>query len=144
MSSSNVFLTVKRAALGLALPLAGLAFFPAMAAAQPVPSYAQPQPPPSYAQPDRHESVLGTVYSINGKYNITVRDSRGYLDNVSLHDGTIINPTGWRLRPGDKVTISGIPSGHTFAADEIDTPYSGYPSYYRYPGHYRAGFGFGF
>ena len=97
MSSSNVFLTVKRAALGLALPLAGLAFFPAMAAAQP--SYAQPQPPPSYAQPDRHESVLGTVYSINGKYNITVRDSRGYLDNVSLHDGTIINPTGWRLRP---------------------------------------------
>lgn len=29
-----------------------------------------------------------------------VRDARGYLDNVTLHKGTIINPTGIRLEAG--------------------------------------------
>jgi hypothetical protein len=132
MDTLNAFLTLKRAAtLGLALAVAAIAVLPAAAEAQPAPSYAQP-----YQQ----ESIRGTVYSINGKYNITVRDSRGFLDNVSLHDGTIINPRGWRLEPGNRVTISGRPSGRTFIADEIDTPYVPYPAYYRYPQpYYRLG-----
>jgi hypothetical protein len=76
---------------------------------------------------------------------------------VSLHDGTIINPTGLTLAPGEAVTIEGQPAGGTFVANEIDTPY-GYAYAYPYP-VYRAypypvygfgvhvggrGFGFGF
>ena len=139
MDTPNVFLTLKRAAtVALACAAAAVVGLPGAAQAQPAPSYAQPPgyaQPPSYAQP-YGETIRGTVYSINGKYNITVRDSRGFLDNVSLHDGTVINPRGWRLRPGNRVTISGEPSGRTFVADVIDTPYVPYPAYYPYPRPY--------
>jgi hypothetical protein len=142
MTTFNVLLHLKRATLlGFALSVTGIAALPAAAVAQSVPSYAQPpQPPPGYAQPYREEAIHGTVYAINGKYNITVRDSRGFLDNVSLHNGTIINPRGWTLRPGNRVTVNGQPSGSTFVADEIDTPYAEYPAYYPYPQpYYRLG-----
>jgi hypothetical protein len=153
MDTFTVFLTLKRAALlGLALAVTGAALLPTVAVAQPVPSYGQPppsygqpppnygQPPPTYAQPYQQETIRGTVYSINGKYNITVRDSRGFLDNVKLHDGTIINPRGWTLRPGNRVTVNGQPSGRVFVADEIDTPYTPYPAYYPYQQpYYRLG-----
>jgi hypothetical protein len=52
-----------------------------------------------------------------------IRDSRGFISNVSLHQGTIINPTGIKLQPGMRVTIHGRNAGATFAANEIDTPY---------------------
>jgi hypothetical protein len=105
-------------------------------------------PAPTYATPARGETISGTIAAINGKYNISVRDQRGFIDNVSLHDGTIINPTGLRLAPGQSVTVAGMTSGQTFIANEIDTPYVmyGYPYAY-YPGYgypvYGVGFGFG-
>jgi hypothetical protein len=126
-----------------AVALAG-AIAPAAAGAQ-VPSYAR----------NGDDTIRGTVASINGKYNISVRDDRGYVDNVSLHDGTIINPTGLTLAPGELVTIAGRPAGGTFVADEIDTPYAygyAYPVYPVYPAPAvrfgvrvgGPGFGFGF
>ncbi len=119
------------------------------------------QPLPSYATGSADETIHGTVASIDGAYAIAVRDARGYLDKVTLHQGTIINPTGLTLEPGQNVTILGRTDGNTFAANEIDTPYPslaalplypygygnyGYPypafGYGYYPG-YRVGIGFG-
>ncbi len=111
-------------------------------------------PMPSYAT-SGGDTIRGTIASIDGKYALRVRDDRGFIDNVTLHDGTIINPTGLKLAPGQSVTIAGVPSGRTFVANEIDTPYVfyGYPyAYYPYPyGPYAVGlrfggprFGFGF
>jgi hypothetical protein len=117
-----------------------------------VPAAAQPAAPPSYAV-QGEEQIQGTIRSIDGKYAISVRDRRGFIDNVQLHDGTIINPTGLRLAPGQRVTIYGRADGNTFAANEIDTPYQtvlvpayGYYPYGYYPYGPRYGFGlrFGF
>jgi hypothetical protein len=106
------------------------------------------EPMPSYAT-TKVETIRGTVSSFNGTYTMYVRDVRGYIDNVTLHKGTIINPTGIRLQPGFAVTISGRTSGSTFLADQIDTPYRvvygyGYPyyPYYPYPA-FNVGIGFG-
>ncbi|HTX55670.1 MAG TPA: hypothetical protein VMD47_01065 [Candidatus Acidoferrales bacterium] len=87
---------------------------------------------PSYAV-SKVETIKGTISSFTGRYTMYVRDKRGYVDNVTLHQGTIINPTGIRLQPGMSVTITGRPSGSTFLADEIDTPYHYYGYAYPYP-----------
>ena len=103
-------------------------------------------PAPSYVTRGG-ETIKGTIASIDRKYNFTVRDNRGFMDNVALHDGTIIYPTGLRLSPGQSVTIAGVASGRTFTANEIDTPYAiygvpyAYYPYYPYPA-YSVGFGF--
>jgi hypothetical protein len=113
---------------------------------------------PSYAI-RRVETIRGTITGFDGKYTLYVRDVKGYLDHVTLHDGTIINPTGLKLHEGIPVTISGHADGSTFAADQIDTPYQktyalGYPYAYPYYGPYypypfwgpvgvRVGFGWG-
>jgi hypothetical protein len=65
-----------------------------------------------------------------------VRDKRGYVDNVQLHQGTIINPTGIQLQPGYPVTVAGRVNGNTFVADEIDTPFHYTPAPVTY--EYRA------
>ena len=70
------------------------------------------------------QQIQGTVSSIDGTWNITVDDSSGYSDNIALHQGTIINPTGLTLEPGMNVTIDGYSDGSSFDATEIDTPYS--------------------
>jgi hypothetical protein len=121
-----------------------------LAASAPLAAVAQnaTTPVPTYATPPRGDTIKGTIATINGKYNISVRDERGFIDNVSLHDGTIINPTGLRLAPGQSVTIDGAADGRTFIANQIDTPYVmyGYPyAYYPYYGYpvYNVGFGFG-
>ena len=117
---------------------------------------AQDQQMPSYAI-RRVETIHGTITGFDGKYTLYVRDVKGYVDHVSLHDGTIINPTGIRLQSGYPVTITGHADGSSFAADEIDTPYrkvyaAGYPYAYPYYGPYypywgpvglRVGFGWG-
>ncbi len=79
-----------------------------------------------------------------------VRDVRGFVDHVTLRQGTVINPTGIRLQPGFSVTVTGHTSGSTFVADEIDTPYRfygyAYPyyyPYYYYPPYYGLSLGFG-
>jgi len=117
--------------LAATLAIAGL-LLPAVASAQYAPSYGQPpgygQPPQGYGQPQygqpQEETIHGRIYSINATFNITVTDDNGYMDNVDLHQGTIINPTGLTLAPGMEVTIVGYGNGSAFEAMEIDTPYS--------------------
>jgi hypothetical protein len=121
--------------------------------AVPTVGFAQDQQLPSYAI-RRVETIKGTVSGFDGKYTLFVRDVKGYIDRVQLHDGTIINPTGIKLASGYKVTITGRTQGGSFAADEIDTPYHmtyalGYPYPYYDPYDYwgpvglRFGFGWG-
>ncbi len=78
---------------------------------------------PSYAANDR-ETIHGRISSVPGKYDLYVRDDRGYVDHVVIHDGTVINPTGLTLAAGETVTIVGESQGGVFRADEVDTPYS--------------------
>lgn len=111
------------AAIGLLAPIS--------AAAQEMPSYAQPVP--------QDQQIRGRIASFDGGYNLTVRDDKGYLDNVRLHQGTIINPTGLTLAPGMIVSILGYNAGPFFAANEVDTPYTftyGVPYYYGHPWWY--------
>jgi hypothetical protein len=118
----------------------------ACAAAPSLPAAAQVLPP--YARPGGEE-IHGQISSINGTFNLTLRDDRGFLDNVQLHQGTVILPTGLTLEPGMVVSIRGYAQGSAFAADEIDAPYRyagalPVPLYYGpgwwYPG-YRYGYG---
>ena len=88
---------------------------------------------PSYAVAPQAQ-IGGTVQGFDGAYTMYVRDQRGYVDRVSLHQGTVINPTGLRLQQGMRVTIYGYPSGQVFVANEIDTPYR-YVRAYAYPGY---------
>jgi hypothetical protein len=97
------------AALMLSLPLA--------AGAQSAPTYAQPAP-------GQDAQIQGRVTSFDGGYQLQVRDEKGYIDNVRLHQGTIINPTGLTLAPGMIVSILGYNAGSYFDANEIDTPYT--------------------
>jgi hypothetical protein len=141
--------------LAATLAIAGL-LVPAIASAQQYPPPAYGQPPygqPQYGQPQygqpQDESIHGRIYSINSTFNITVTDDNGFMDNVELHQGTVINPTGLTLAPGMEVTIAGYNGGPAFEANEIDTPYTYYgpqpvPVYYGsgwwYPG-YSYGYG---
>jgi hypothetical protein len=102
------FILAATAALTLAAPLA--------AAAQDVPSYAQT------ASAD--EQIRGRVLSFDGGYDLAVRDERGFVDNIQLHQGTIINPTGITLEPGMIVSVIGFDDGPVLTANEIDTPYT--------------------
>jgi hypothetical protein len=129
------------AALSLAAPVAALA--------QDAPSYAQPADASNAGGGD--ENVHGRVLAFDGGYALEVRDDRGFIDNVQLHDGTIINPTGLTLAPGMVVSILGYNAGSFFAANEIDTPYtlendvawySGEP-WYDYGSSYSLDFFFG-
>jgi len=122
------------AALTLAAPIA--------AQAQEVPSYAAVQ------SDQQDQQIQGRVTAFDGAYNLSVLDNNGYSDNIQLHDGTIINPTGLTLAPGQTVTIDATANGQTLMANEIDTPYVylAYP-YAWYPYGYAGpvfGVGFGF
>jgi hypothetical protein len=78
----------------------------------------------SAADGSQDEVIHGTIASLEGQYTIYVHDQRGFVDTVRLHDGTIINPTGLTLAPGQSVEIHGRTDGHVFDANEIDTPYN--------------------
>jgi hypothetical protein len=68
-----------------------------------------------------HAATLsGTIAVFDGKYHLQLRDERGSLDDVTLHRGTVITPTGQRLTSGMHVTISGTTNGGSLDADEID------------------------
>ena len=84
------------------------------------------------------QTIQGTIQSINGTFNITVQDQNGDLDNVELHQGTVINPTGLTLAPGMSVTISGYDDGSAFQANVIETPYQ-YSGPLPTPVYYGAG-----
>lgn len=139
---------VKSLAAALVLAAAAL---PLGAFAQQAPA-APPAGPaaPSYARPSYgsdEEIVRGRISAFDGGYNLEVRDDRGFIDRVALHQGTIINPTGIRLQPGMSVTIYGVNRGSVLAANEIDTPYQAYgfvPVYpYPYSEHVAIGIGVG-
>lgn len=98
--------------------LAGALAQPSRAVAQDVPGYAEPAP-------SSEETIHGRIASVEGPYAIVVLDDRGFLDNVSLHSGTIINPRGLRLVAGMTVTIVGVNAGSTLSAIEIDAPDGG-------------------
>lgn len=131
--------TLKSTSLFLATVLAcGLSqFMGPMQAAADAPSYATAE-----------QTIHGRIASIDGQFSITVRDDNGYLDNVGLHHGTIINPTGLTLTPGMSVTILGYNGGSVFVANEIDTPYTyagPYPAPVYYgPGYWYPGFAYGY
>jgi hypothetical protein len=93
-------------------------FVPLPALAQDVPSYARP------AVSSADETIHGRIRSVDGAFNLSVDDDRGFTDSVQLHEGTIINPTGLTLSEGMSVTILGVNAGDTFDANEIDTPYT--------------------
>lgn len=119
------FIAVLAAAIFIAAPLA--------ASAQVIDG-----PPPSYsnAQPDSGEgNIHGRILNFDGAYSLQVRDEQGYVDNVQLHQGTIINPTGLTLAPGMVVSILGYNAGPFFAANEVDTPYTFYAGAPYYQGH---------
>ena len=101
------------AALTLAAPIA--------AQAQVAPSYDYVDQP-SYATSE--EDVHGRIVSFDGAYSLQVRDERGFIDNIQLQDGTVINPTGLTLERGMIVNVLGYDQGDYLAAAEIDTPYS--------------------
>ena len=68
------------------------------------------------------ETIHGTIDSIDGKYDFTVRDGRAGLKGVTMHRGTIIEPIGLQLKSGMRVTICGHATEGTFDANEIDAP----------------------
>jgi hypothetical protein len=108
--------SVKAAATAAALAIATLAT-PLAASAQ---AAGPGGPVPSYAAASKDQSVRGIVANYDGKYVLQVRDRAGYLDNVRLHQGTIINPTGLPLQNGMRVIVYGYNAGQTFAANEVD------------------------
>ena len=79
---------------------------------------------PSYATDDEH--IEGRIAHIEGKYTLSVRDDRGFIDHVRLHQGTVINPIGLTLADGMRVRIFGHPADREFLADEVETPYRHY------------------
>lgn len=116
-----------------AFTLAGIGFSaPISAQAQPLPSYAE-------QAPAREGQIRGRITSFNGRFDLTVRDERGFIDNVRLHRGTIIYPTGITLAPGMVVSILGYNEGSYFGANEVDTPYrfsGGVPYFSGHPWDY--------
>jgi hypothetical protein len=115
-----------------------LAFITALSILAPIAASAQEAP--SYAQPVvqagvQDEQIRGRIATFDGAYSLSVNDDRGFVDNVQLHDGTIINPTGLTLRPGMVVSILGYNAGGYFAANEVDTPYTFYAGVPYYGGH---------
>lgn len=107
--------SVKAAAAAAALAIGALTA-PLTASAQAGPGGSAP----SYATASKDQTVRGIVASYDGKYVLQVRDRAGYVDNVRLHQGTIINPTGLPLQNGMRVIVYGYNAGQTFAANEID------------------------
>lgn len=77
---------------------------------------------PSGAQ--ESETLRGHIIAVDGPLNIRIRDDRGYIDYVELHQGTIINPTGLKLEFKMQVTITGYHSGTVFEAEKIDTHFT--------------------
>ena len=128
------------------------AFIAALFIAAPLAATAQIAPDdPSYGGPVAEggdAQIHGRILSFDGAYSVQVRDEKGYVDNVQLHQGTIINPTGLTLAPGMVVSILGYNAGPYFAANEVDTPYTFYAGFPYYAGHpwnyYGSGISLGF
>jgi hypothetical protein len=127
------------ATLGTALCLV----VPAAASAQQSPYGGQPsyaQPAPTYA---RQNGISGTITGFDGQWIVYMHDDKGYTDHITLHQGTIINPTGIKLLEGMRVTIYGYADGPTFQANQINVASSPYSPYYTADGNPAYGYGYG-
>lgn len=137
LQSATRCITAIIAAIFIAAPLAANAQI-----VPDTPTYADDSPTGGDAQ------IRGRILAFDGAYSVQVRDERGYVDNVQLHRGTIINPTGLTLAPGMVVSILGYNAGSYFAANQIDTPYTYYAGFPYYAGHpwnyYGPSVGLGF
>lgn len=102
------------------------------------PTYAQPPPAPAYG---RQNAIKGTVSGFDGQWIVYMHDDKGYTDHITLHQGTVINPTGIKLLEGMRVTIYGNPDGPTFQANRVDVAYSPYSPYYGADGNPAYGYG---
>jgi Domain of unknown function (DUF5666) len=76
----------------------------------------------NYATHSGNQTLHGVITSIDGKYGLTVRDDRDGSDSITLHRGTVIDPTGLQLHPGMQVSIAGHRAAGTFDADKIEAP----------------------
>lgn len=65
-----------------------------------------------------------------GTYELGLRDDRGNLDTVELHNRTIIFPIGADLTPGQRVSIVGRADGTSIVANEIDLEDPASPAWY--------------
>ncbi len=140
---SRTAVSAALAAAVLCLALPGLA-----GAQESVPGYGT-QPVPGYGTPVAHqEQIKGVLTGFDGTYTVYMRDDRGFDDHVSLHQGTMINPTGIKLVEGMRVTMWGNANGSTFEAYRIDVGGGGgyYPdsSGYGYGGYGYGGYGGGY
>jgi hypothetical protein len=122
-------MSIMRKALA-ALAAAFIIVAPLAARAQIAPSYSD-----QAYDGSGEAQIHGRILAFDGGYEVEVRDERGYVDHVRLHQGTIINPTGLTLAPGMVVSIMGYNAGSFFAANEIDTPYTFYYGRPYYGGH---------
>ena len=83
---------------------------------------------PLLATAEQQGVIAGTVVDFHGKYGLVIRDARGALANVTLHQGTIIKPVGLRLERGMTVIVLGRSADQAFAAGEIDAPLEQWPT----------------
>ena len=83
---------------------------------------------PLTARAEPQNRIVGTVADFHGKYGLIVRDQRGALAEVTLHQGTVIKPVGLRLERGMTVNIVGRTAEGTFAAAEIVAPFAQVPT----------------
>ncbi|HEX3458015.1 MAG TPA: hypothetical protein VHR97_08695, partial [Candidatus Baltobacteraceae bacterium] len=106
----------------------------------PRPSYALPEP--TYAQKDY---IRGTLNGFDGQWIVYMHDSHGYNDHISLHQGTVINPTGTRLVEGMQVVVYGYSDHGTYQANRVDV--LNWQAFTPYPGYnvgYGSGYGYGY
>ena len=82
--------------------------------------YAPAPPVVAYDPDDRFARAYGLqgVVTSSVPYHMSVRVN-GDVYPVSLHDGTVIKPTGITLTPSMVVNIAGYWSGNTFVANRI-------------------------
>jgi hypothetical protein len=83
---------------------------------------------PLLASAEPQSRIIGTVADFHGKFGLVVRDMRGALTEITLHQGTIIKPEGLRLERGMAVSIAGQAADQTFAATEIVAPFAQWPT----------------
>ena len=109
---------------------------------------AYPAPPPPYARPAPNyatqQGIKGVVTAFDGQWVVYMHDDKGYEDHITLHQGTIINPTGIRLIEGMRITVYGYADGPTYQANRVDVAYSPYSPYYGYGGYPNPYYGYGY
>lgn len=75
------------------------------------------------AQPFADEHIRGTISSYernDGEVRLSLRDDRGFIDEVQLGNDTRVSPSGTQLASGMRVAITGYNGGKWFDAVSIE------------------------